>query len=200
MKQELFRTLGLNIMISVPESVEEFNKLAGNPDQCLNDAIKNVAYRQAYPEFRKGLCEAVEKETGLARKTKTVGEGESAKEVISEKEAVYIARALSEVEGFTEEKLQAVANDVAKSITLDPTPTERKKKAPKEIVNNAKGVLLAIENGQTTAANFVAAISEDLGVDFIKTYGEVTEESIVNALLAIKAKEERDRQSKYVTA
>jgi tetrahydromethanopterin S-methyltransferase subunit G len=203
MQTQQFKSLGFNFNLAVPETAEEFDQLAGKSGACVDEATRNVVYRQANHDFRKAFCEAVENETGIPRETKTVknAKGEE-REVFDEKEQEYINRVqIAKDENdepvTNEEKLQVIASQVGKDIKFDPTPSERKKKAPKEIEENAKGILANIEAGNTKAATVASKFGEALGCDFATVYGEVTEESLVQALLAVKAKEDRDRTNRF---
>lgn len=120
---------GFELNHSVPSSVEEYNSLAparNNP--VLEDAILNIEYRGVFPKFREGLCGVVEKETGIKRKTKTVGEGEKAKQVPDESGGKYLARVQAEL-GLEDAdfiaKFQDAAQALIDGIKFDPSVAER---------------------------------------------------------------------------
>lgn len=52
MKTTKYSSLGLDILLSTPESVEEFDKNAGKADACLAEATNNVIYRGTLADFR----------------------------------------------------------------------------------------------------------------------------------------------------
>lgn len=74
MKNEAFRSLGFDIKVSVPETVEEFDKLAGKPGACLDEAISNVVYRGVLAGVRYTFAEKLEAASGVKRKTIDTGE------------------------------------------------------------------------------------------------------------------------------
>ena len=196
MKTYTNKTLGFTANLKVPETAEEFDQLAGKVGACCEDATKNVIYRSWNHKFRAALCLAVEEESNIKRKTKVTGEGDAAKEVFDEKEQEYINRVIGE--GFDEDKIQLIANSVSAEVKFDPTPSERKKKAPKEIVNNAKAMLAAVAAGDSTAERIATNFSSALGVTFSEAYGEVNEESVIAALLAYKAKQDAENANKFL--
>lgn len=198
MKTYVNKTLNLKVSLLVPSTVEEFDSLAGQPGICLQYAIANGIYKQWNHEFRDALCERLEETTGIARTTKEekTKEGKT-KTTYTETEQVYLNRLLADG-NINETDLQKLANEVAAGIKFDPSPSTRVKKAPKEIVNNAAAIMAAIENGQSTAKTVAKKLGDDLGVKFADAFGEFSEESVIQALLAVKAKEDRDRTSRYV--
>lgn len=120
---------GFELSHSVPATVDEYNALApARVNAVLEDAVANVEYRSVFPEFREKLCSAVEKDTGIKRKTKTVGEGDKAKQVPDESEGKYIARVKAEL-GLEDADFCAKYQDVAQSIMdglkFDPSVKER---------------------------------------------------------------------------
>lgn len=199
MKQHLNNTLGLSVSVEVPENSEEFDKLAGRPGACVDEANRNVLYRGWNHEFRATLCEELAKETGVERKTKTVGEGDNAKEVPAETEKVYYNRLIAEGHIDTE-KAQEIATRIAPSIKFDPAPAQRSKKAPKEIEAAATNILAAIEAGQTDEATVKSKIAKALEIeDFDAVYGEeLSQETLVAALVADKEKQDRERNARFV--
>ena len=60
-------SLGLEVTVPVPESVEEFDKLAGKSGACLESACNNVIYRSILAQFRRKLVVVVEKVSGIKR-------------------------------------------------------------------------------------------------------------------------------------
>lgn len=120
---------GFELNHSVPSSVEEYNSLAparNNP--VLEDAILNIEYRSIFPKFRDALCDVVEKETGIKRRTKTVGEGEKAKQVPDEAEGKYLNRVKAEL-GLEDAdfvaKFQDAAQGIMDGLKFDPSVAER---------------------------------------------------------------------------
>ena len=75
MKTALFKSLGLNVNLSVPSTVEEFDSLAKNSGTCLIEAIRNVVYRGQLADFRSILlhgCDEVKDEATGEIKTHAI--------------------------------------------------------------------------------------------------------------------------------
>lgn len=96
MKKTQYSSLGIDINLSVPAEVAEFDANAGKPNACLDEAINNVVYRGMLADFRyfflHGISQAdldadkehkqfaegttpiegVEESSGIARKTVAV--------------------------------------------------------------------------------------------------------------------------------
>lgn len=120
---------GFELTHNVPATVDEYNALAPTrPNAVLEDAVANVEYRSVFPEFREKLCAAVEADTSIKRKTKTVGEGDKAKQVPDESEGKYLARVKAEL-GLEDADFCAKYQDTAQSIMdglkFDPSTAER---------------------------------------------------------------------------
>lgn len=198
MKKYQNTTLGLQIVIDVPETAEEFDKLAGRTGACVEEAVRNVIYRSVNPEFRRNLCERLEKETGIERASKTTGEGDDAKTVYTQTEKEYYNSFL--VDGhIDEETAQMYANEIAATLTFDPSPTTRAKKAPKEIETAARHIMDAIKSGTTDEDTVKSKFVAVLGIEsFDASFGDLTEESLVRALVADKEKQDRERTNKFV--
>lgn len=190
MKSITNRTLGFAVTVSVPETAEEYDGLAGRVGACVDDANNNVLYRSWNHKFRKALCEAVEEETGEERGN-TVNE-ETGKKTFTEQEKVYVSRVISE--GLIEqEEVDSIAQRVAPGIEFDPKPTSRKKKVPEEISKAVTTVLAALEEGTTTEAKVASNLAAQLGIeDFSASYGDVNEESLTRALIAREEKRQRE--------
>jgi len=52
MKQQKYSSLGLDVNLSVPETLDEFDANAKKAGACLAEAISNVVYRGSLAEFR----------------------------------------------------------------------------------------------------------------------------------------------------
>lgn len=189
--------MGQVLPVEVPSTAEEFDQLAGRTGACVDEASKNVIYRSWNHDFREAFCEALEAETGEPRKSHEEGEGDKKKVVYDEKEAPYYNRLIAD-KHITEEAAQSIANTVAAGIKFDPTPAKRGGKAPKELVLLVDNAFTAIESAEhpLTAEKFAANLAGRLGIDdFDSQFGELTKESAVAALVAIKDKEARDREA-----
>ncbi|MBO87947.1 MAG: hypothetical protein CMP14_00355 [Rickettsiales bacterium] len=108
--------------ITVPGSVESFDRYAGQEGAALDGAINEHCYRRPSSQFRREFLARVEAETGIERATKTQGDGDSAKTVYAEKEAEYWKRVTGPDSDFSEGSFADLAQDVASSISWLPTP------------------------------------------------------------------------------
>lgn len=146
MQDRKYRSLGFDVVISVPSTVEENDQLAGRANATLEDAVDNVVYRSrgGLPTFRELLAAGVEKETGIAREAVAVmtkgTETEPSKQKLddegnplfkyTESESDYIDRVLAKT-GRTRESFVNVAAEAAKSVKYDPKASERGEAGPK---------------------------------------------------------------------
>src|ERR1035437_5611560 len=132
---QTFKTTGFEITLHVPSSIEVYDRLAKVSGACLKDAIVNTVYRGSLAEFRANFCEAVEKETTIARKTKPTSKKDSEGadiEVYAETDGEYFNRVLAE-SGKSREHFTPIANTIASAIVFDPSATERKAPGPKKV-------------------------------------------------------------------
>ena len=136
MKQTEYRSLGIDVKLNTPETVEEFDSLAKRANACLDEATNNVVYRGMLAEYRETFCERVEGETKIERKWKVammdgkpiVKDGEEVTHW-DETEADYFKRVCAELK-YEPSTFQSLADDVAKSLVFDPTERERKERGP----------------------------------------------------------------------
>jgi hypothetical protein len=117
-------TAGFTLTKEVPGSVEEYNSLAPKRvNAVLEDAVANTLYRAVFAGFRADLADAIATDSGIARKTKKVGE----KEVFDESEGKYLARVQAEL-GLDDDafaaKYQSTAQSIMNSIAFDPSVRE----------------------------------------------------------------------------
>ena len=136
MKQTEYRSLGLDIKLNTPVSVDEFDTLAKRVNACLDEATNNVVYRGMLAEYRETFCERVELESKIERKWKTVmKDGKpvvkdgNESTVWDETEADYFKRVCAE-QKCEPSKFQSLADEVAAYLVFDPTERERKERGP----------------------------------------------------------------------
>lgn len=135
MKTAQWKSMGLTVNLSVPESVEEFDANAKRAGACLDEAISNCVYRGSLAEFRDTLTEKVEEKYVVERLTKDTGKKDSDGKAIltfDETEADYIKRVLAE-KGLEVAALQSLADEVASAIVFDASARERKAPTPKKL-------------------------------------------------------------------
>jgi hypothetical protein len=167
MKQTEYRSLGIDVELNTPETVEEFDSLAKRANACLDEATNNVVYRGMLAKFRETFCKRVEDETKIERKRKVamkdgkpiVKDGEEVTHW-DETEADYFKRVCAELKREPS-TFQSIADDVAKSLVFDPTEREGKERGPvklaKMYVEKATEVLT-----QGRAEKVIAHIQKDL--------------------------------------
>lgn len=135
--EQKFRSLGVEVSVQVPATVDEFDQNAKSVGACLREAVSNVVYRGVLAEFRDAFCDAVEEKSGVERKRKDSGKKTEAGEVIlivDESEGEYLRRVRAE-KGWTEDNsvLQSIANEVATELVFDASATEPKERKPKKV-------------------------------------------------------------------
>lgn len=120
MKSVKYSTLeGLELSILNYESYEEADLAAGKPGAMLDEGNKNLSYRGALATGRSALVEAIQKETGIAIKTKTE-KGDDGKdvEVRAETDGQYLKRVRAE-KGLTDKDAEwkAFAQPIADQVS-----------------------------------------------------------------------------------
>lgn len=154
MKKAIFSSLGIDITISVPETIDEFNALdTTRPNAALDESINNVIYRDTLADFRDIFSAAVAKETTIARKQEqkkdskgvlvtekvkvknedgTESETEQPVMVDTETDAKYFSRVCSEL-GVEPTAFQTLAEKIAADLKFNPQATERATKQPSKV-------------------------------------------------------------------
>lgn len=186
----------------VPSSVEEFDQLAKKQGAALESAIMNVLYRGTLAKFRAAFVEWLAKETGIARKTRTEGEGEKAKTVPDEKDSVYVDRVIATLSGGDDDKAaaivagwQAKAQELMDAAEFNPAESERKggdgsKLVAKTYINWAKDAIAA-GKGQALANLLTQKLGRTVAVDG----SENDVMSLAKAIAENEAKIRADRKS-----
>lgn len=123
--------LDFTLPVTVPDTTEAFDKLAGKPNAALNEAISNVLYRSWNAEFRQTFLERMEKESQIAwpvDQAKTDAQ-DAPKDANKSKPTIYIPQGdyfkLLKAKGFTVEQMNPIAQDVASKIEFDPSASAR---------------------------------------------------------------------------
>lgn len=219
MKQRKYSSLGLDINLSVPSSVEEFNTLAkstvADANPCLDEATNNVIYRGVLAEFRdtflhgraedkeKGVAaiQGVEQSTNIERKSEVVmKDGKAVQkdgadvEKYTETEGDYFKRVCAE-KGVEPSSFTALAQQVADALVFDPSASERKpslpKKLPKDILEKATA---KVGQGEEAFHKVAKLIAKDLAETPLAWTGEAAKDSEalgwkIKAHIAWKAKQ-----------
>lgn len=165
MKQAQNETLGFKLNVQVPDSVEEFDRLAGRQGAALDEATKNVMYRGWNADFRRKLIDSLEKQfTDIKRAV--VGKGPKRKKDgiepdIFESEQKYLDRVIAGGHPLVE--LQPMAEQVAAGIAFDPSAAERSTKVGKEYLELADGVIAKGNDAVETATTKLLALNPTFG-------------------------------------
>lgn len=167
MKNETYKSLGLNVVISVPESVEEYDKLAGKDGAALADATVNTVYRSVLNVFRAQIADAVEKQSGVARK-RTYKVDANGAQVLDDEQNPIIeteepeAKYISRVAGDNVEQFQTLADEIATKLIFDPKVKERAAFAPKKLAQkfiDAATQIITAGHGEAVASALSAKLA-----------------------------------------
>jgi len=187
MKTQQFKTLGLNVNLSVPTTVEEFDANAKRAGACLEEATNNVIYRGSLAELRDLIIhgrdeekvdgkvtvtafKGLEEVTGVSRKTKKVKSGKEQKEVevYDETEGEYLERlvATKKVELST---FQSHFDAAAALVAFDASARERKPAGPKKLAEKFKTIATEFLSGKKSLEKLNAALTKSISKTFTKT-------------------------------
>jgi hypothetical protein len=186
MKQVIADSLGFDVPVQVPSSVEEYDQLAGRSGACLDDAINNVIYRGVLAVFRRNLASALEKETSfpIERKQKVNAKKEPQFDaqnqpilVLAETEGDYVGRLQAHL-GLDDDAFKSrfanTAATVATGLKFDPKASERAPRTPPKTYLEAARSVIA---GGGTYENAAKKLSAQIGRDV-----PATEEGVAFAI------------------
>lgn len=197
MKKTEYSSLGLKVNFLTPETVDEFDKLAGKAGACLAEGTNNIVYRVSLAEFRDTFLhgrkesktvvdgkevvlpaiKGIDDLTGIARKELPVLK--DGKPVVKDgvavtaydpedSEAKYFKRVCAE-KGVEPASFQAHADLVAAAIAFDPSATERAPAGPKKLAQKYKDVALQFLTGKKSLSNLNKAFQKSLNKQFSAT-------------------------------
>lgn len=218
------KSLGYVLSISVPDSVEEFDRLAKEAGAALKEANKNVTYRSWNPDFRSTFLhgreagdgveaiEGLEQLTGIERKTKVIkaeqkdAEGKITQEEVlgyGETEDEYNERVLATLVSRGDfPSLDAarahygqVAQSIASGIAFDPSKTERKSAGPKKTPKTYVAVAQEIVKITGSIDAACAAFAKKTGT----TPTANTEEALAKAVWDVERARVKSRANEYVS-
>lgn len=189
------KTLGMEVSVDVPDSMEELDELFGKKGTAFEAALRYFIYHQWNPKFRLAFSDALAEESGISRQQLEKDgvpqfakprEGEEQGAPIMESEQVHINRVLAD--GFSEEDAQALASRVAAEIPLEPSASRVRKPLARH-KTAAKVIMAGVENGDKAPEDFIDKFEALNGIKFASVgNGEWDEETIA---LAIRVNEER---------
>ena len=140
-------------MLEVPESVEEFDQLAGRQGACLDSAVSNAVFRGHLNKARAAIVTALIEATGIARDVI----GKDGDKDVLESEKDYVDR-VTKGEGKT---INDYADVVAKAVdSLGPIDlTGARSGGPtKEYLAAADAVIEGIKAGKTTTDSVISKL------------------------------------------
>ena len=183
MKDTQINCVGVTYKVATPETVEEFDSLAGKAGAALASATANVVYRSTNAAFRAQFAEAVEAETGIERKTKAAGtkkvtdaDGNEVEETVfvyDGTEKTYIDGVYEELDLDTPEKRQeyfaVIIAEVEAKLSFDPSGREpsagKTKRAKKAFRDKAEAIFAKFGQEKIDAAAAALSAELDLTVD-----------------------------------
>lgn len=190
------KTLGFSFSVKTPDSVEEFNRLAGNANACLQMAVRHVLYHNWNPTFRRALCKAIEEASGVKRPQQKDGSGNPVfadaenKVPVLVSEKIYLKQ-IKATGAMSGEALQALAAEVAGKVPFEASASKRGRKPNKEHVAAAQNIIDAINRGDTTmelVKEKFEALNEGLSFDELI---EEAENELEALAAAVKINEDR---------
>lgn len=156
MKSYTTSSCGIPLKFNGPESVEEYDKLAGKAGAIVEDAATAVIAWSTLPEWQEAFVKKLIDVTGSTRlvdeaatkKAKERAEDASKVKDVLEKETAYIKRAQATLKAGTPltgvadiAAFNALAQEVADGIAIDPAPSKKSGKPKKDLLEKAQQIL-----------------------------------------------------------
>lgn len=200
------RVMGVEVIVMVPNTLEGLCDWAGGPDVVYKAALKNILYHGFSPNVRAAFAEALEEETGVARRQQVDNDGtpkvrkrkeedENGNEIeveepVLETEQDYLNFVLAEGK-VTPDRVNSLMQEVADASDPKPRPSQGRKPS-KAAMSFAAKYLAAVEAGNKTAEQFIAIFESKNGMKFSDIGdGEFNQENVARA---IQINEERKKQ------
>lgn len=169
---------GYALVFKAPATVEEYDRLAGRAGTCLEDAIDNTIYRGTLVEWQDAMGDAIVKLTGVSRgvdtdatnKAKSRSKKPESVKDIPERFKAFNSRVIASWATMTNEKdetledpeklgqLKALAQTVADTITVDPSPSKRTGGISKELTAKADSILAQTETVEAKVAKLLGLV------------------------------------------
>lgn len=187
MKTRIQDTLGFNVKLPVPDTIEEAVALAGSPSAVVDGWLDDEIFRGWLPSVRRAIVKTLNDTTTVKRKV--TGKGPARKDGsapdVYEKDTIYIRRVKADA-GLTPEQLQKIAQDSADSIKFDPSETSSTSgRVAKKFLVAAQGIIDAVASGAATwdivLGNF-ASENPDFEMEIDEATGAPTVESLASGL------------------
>lgn len=144
------RSCGYKLAFNGPDTVEAYDQKANKTGQALEDAVNNTIYRGTLPEWQEEFARVLAQRTGIARGVDEVATAKLKERAkgdvrdIPERFKIYNARVQATYANGDEAKkaeLAAWAQEVADTIEIDPSPTQRVSAATKGDLAKADDIL-----------------------------------------------------------
>lgn len=203
MQTKTTKSLGLEVPIQVPATIEEYASLGGD---ALGDAIDHVIAHSYLTDFRDRFCERLENFTEVKRATKPGNkkkDGTLGEDVWAESEGKYVDRVLAETETEIEayQELVAIAqaggytpagaSKPLDALVFDPKASEGGSAGPKvpaKTYLNAAQQVIDAGNATVVAANLSKILSREVTPE---------KESIAGAIRDAENLEKKQLANKY---
>ena len=197
MKNTTVNTKDLELTVPVPDSIEEYDRLAGAEGSALSKAIKSDIYNYYNLDFGIELCKELEKELETPRKTK---QGDNGKDVYTETETQYIAR-LKEDNTLSEAKYKTIGKKVAKRVKFNNAPRQRAAAPPKATTAMAQDLIDAVSSGDANEAEVKASFERQIEevTSFDESFGDFCLETVTKAIVTFDAQETAKKKSKFLS-
>lgn len=202
MVDQTIKSLGLDVVVSVPSTPEEFASLGGD---VMKEAVNNVLYRSYLAELRDRFCERVSAFTEIKRKTKQGAkkkDGTFGQDVWDESEGRFLDRVLAETEteidAYADLMKEAQAGgytptgEIAtiEALVFDPKKSEPNSgpKVPAKTYLNAAQQIIDAGNADKVAANLSKIVGREITAD---------KESIAGGIRDAENLEKKQLANKY---
>jgi len=151
MKAYTQKSRGLELTLSVPTSIEEFDTVVGTPGAALSFANDEAIYRSVLPKIWNKAAELIPDKFSFPRKTWTEkGKDDDGNEVdveCEEDNTKFLQRWKASFEDGTRQPfIQAIADEVG----FDVSKSERSTKPEKTFITRAESLAAKVAAGQST--------------------------------------------------
>ena len=191
------KSLGLDLAVPVPSTVEEYETLAKAKGVVLKNAIKQEINHGWLGDFRDIFChgqeadvekgvvgfKGLEQRYGIERLTKVTGKKKDGTDIVEfdESPEEFVNRVVAE-KSISKDKLQLMANELVAILPFDPSVREHKPAAPKKLAEkwlvHAKALL---KKGAIEELN--KRLSKQINKTFVATNDPAKDEVVLGWLV-----------------
>lgn len=189
---------GISFKVPGPSTVEEYDAKAGKEGSCLSDAVASEIWRGTLPAWQKAFSPKLAELTGVDRlvdEVKTAAAKAAAKNPenvsdVLEKFSSFCKRALgsfySGKEGeelkAAQAEVQVLAQAVAETTPVDPSPSSRESGASKAAKDKADSILAEDDDVIEAKVAKIQAVVPDVVIDRDAESGKPTRDSLAKAI------------------